>query len=162
MLVNTPKQLSMWMINNISYVRGDEDQWFLNSPQETYNQKIGQCYDQSWFAYNYLVKLGYKTKIYYWVAYDPISLDGTTHMFVTYENNNKLFYFENAWTNNAGIHGGFNDINDIVKYTKTLISNEPDFNKFSKLYFIRIHPSDIYNGMTFSEFQSIAQRKLKI
>lgn len=159
--IQNPTELSEWMMKNITYGRGDEDTWTLNSPQNTINEKVGQCYDQAILAYEWLKSNDYRPMLYYWVAYNDKTLDGTTHMMVVYRDDG-LKYFENAWENNAGLHSGFDSIKSIKEFTKKLIRKEHDFKEFNKLFFTKIDRNQLSYGMSFDEFQSIAQEKLDV
>lgn len=91
--------------NNNSYTIVDEtfsDNYILQSPKETLKNKIGVCWDQVELE-RYLFKgNNWNIKTYFIVNYDNDKCP--THTFLTFEKNNKFYWFEHAWEKFRGIH----------------------------------------------------------
>ena len=73
----------------------------LQSPQEVIENKIGVCWDQVELERYYFK--GYQNiKTYFIVHYDNDKCP--THTFLTYQKDNKYYWFEHAWEKWKGIH----------------------------------------------------------
>lgn len=93
--------LSKWMKRNIKYSNMTK----LMSPEELVNKKSGCCHDQVLFELTALRALGYRPKA--WFVYEGTSdgKGGETHSYITFtDKDGKLYWFENAWSDMAGIH----------------------------------------------------------
>ena len=93
--------LSKWMKRNIKYSNMTK----LMSPEELVNKKSGCCHDQVLFELTALRALGYRAKA--WFVYEGTSdgKGGETHSYITFtDKDGKLYWFENAWSDMAGIH----------------------------------------------------------
>ena len=94
-----------WMHKNIKY----KSTGIYHSPEETIKSKSGDCHDQAELAYKCLNALGYSAgKLFLVEYYDYNKPGGKTHTLTYFRSNsindNKVFWFENAWGNKAGIH----------------------------------------------------------
>ncbi len=103
-----------WM--DIKYRRNYSfDNWWgdyrLLLPKDVVKYKIGTCYEQALFAYEWLINHGYNSKII-WIQQYKI----TTHSFVVYETEKGWMYFEHSWFPYRGIKGPFRTVNAIVTY----------------------------------------------
>lgn len=98
---NSDIDLYNWMHSNIKYSTYS----ILKTPNELYKEKCGSCHDQVLFEIDSLRRINGCTNIKGWfiIEYND-DKGGETHSVVTYTKNNKNYYFENAWKNNAGIH----------------------------------------------------------
>lgn len=111
-----PKALSSWMKKNVSYA----DYTTLKSPSETVKRGKGSCHDQVLLELEELRSMGYDPKATFFIEYSPKSSQGgTTHAFVTYEQNGKTYWFENAWGGQEGLHE-FNNLDEIKSYITKL------------------------------------------
>ncbi len=111
-----PKELSSWMKKNVSYA----DYTTLKSPSETVRRGKGSCHDQVLLELEELRSMGYDPKATFFIEYSPKSSQGgTTHAFVTYEQNGKTYWFENAWGGQEGLHE-FNNLDEIKSYITKL------------------------------------------
>ena len=99
---NKPKDLSDWMRKNIKYKQYTS----LMSADEVYNSKEGSCHDQVMFELKMLKMIPSCSNCRAWFVFehDGNGQGGETHSYVTYKQNGRLYWFENAWTPRAGIH----------------------------------------------------------
>lgn len=99
--LKTDDDLLKWMQKNIRYVNFTK----LKSAEEVFDSKTGSCHDQVMYELNELRKLGYKNvQVWFIMECTDQGQGGETHSAVTYEKDGKTYYFENAWSKNAGIH----------------------------------------------------------
>lgn len=106
-----PKELSSWMKKNISYTGYTT----LKSPEQTVKRGKGSCHDQVLLELEELQSMGYNPKATFFLEYTPeSSQSGTTHSFVTYEQNGKTYWFENSWGGQEGLHE-FNNFDEVKK-----------------------------------------------
>lgn len=130
----TPRELSNWMKSNIKYAQFKK----LESAEEVYHSKKGSCHDQVMFELHELSAMGYIPHAMFLIEYrEGSNQGGMTHSFVYYrDKTGQVYWFENAWTPNAGIHK-FNSIHDIKRYFKNAYKNKKfgNYNKFGNLKF---------------------------
>lgn len=95
------------------------DFYYLQDPEELLNSKCGVCWDQVELERYLFDKEGIVTKTYF------IYIDGEnylpSHTFLTYEKNNKCYWFEHSWDKYKGIHKYSNIdvlLNDVKKKFK--------------------------------------------
>lgn len=74
----------------------------LQTPNEVIKSKIGVCWDQVELQRYYFKGNSYNIKTYFLVYYDEDKCP--THTFLTFEKNNKYYWFEHAWKKFEGIH----------------------------------------------------------
>ena len=105
----------MDLMNNIEYGWLDKDKnkhsfadesfsnnYILQSPNEVITNKIGVCWDQVELERYYFKENAWNIKTYFIVHYDGDKCP--THTFLTYEKNNKFYWFEHSWERFKGIH----------------------------------------------------------
>lgn len=110
--INSPKELSNWMRKNISY----KHTGIFLSPEEVENNKYGDCHDQSYFEYKKLKEMKYSCGRLFMVEYSSWNAPGgATHTLCYYYDRGRVYWFENAWGNKAGIHGPYKSIEDLKK-----------------------------------------------
>lgn len=78
------------------------DNYILQSPKEVIKNQIGVCWDQVELERYYFKGNDYNIKTYFIVHYDDNKCP--THTFLTFEKNNKYYWFEHAWKKFRGIH----------------------------------------------------------
>ncbi len=110
--------------NNIKHIEVDNtfsDNYKLQSPQEIIKNKVGVCWDQVELERYYFKGNDWNIKTYFLVHYDGNKCP--THTFLTYEKNNKYYWFEHSWERFSGIYEYLNlkemllDIkNKFIKY----------------------------------------------
>ena len=137
MKFNTPEELSEYMKKKIKYHHPYGDSWTLMKPEEVIRAGSGNCHDQAYLEYDMLSSMGLKPKMWFMICYrgDKIYDAGMTHTIVTYEKKGKLYWFENAWADEAGIHGPYNNIKAIEREIWDKYPNEKT--EYPKFYFCR-------------------------
>lgn len=90
---------------NNKYMKVDDsfkDKYILQSPKDILKSKVGVCWDQveleRYFFENYVPSV--KT---FFIVYDDND-KCPTHTFLTFEKNNKFYWFEHSWEIFRGIH----------------------------------------------------------
>ena len=75
--------------------------WKHRNVEEILNDQISNCYESSFLVGEFLKLLGINYQKYLMGRYDNLAL---THMFITYEVDNKWYYFEHALRDFRGIY----------------------------------------------------------
>lgn len=91
--------------NNIKHYEEYElfsNNYILQTPKEVLENKIGVCWDQVEFERYYFENNNYNIKTYFIVHYDDDKCP--THTFLTFEKDNKYYWFEHSWERFRGIH----------------------------------------------------------
>ncbi len=88
----------------------------LKSPEYT-KRHGGFCHDQTFMELHELRKAGLKPKAMFLMEYNDDNQGGMTHSFAYYKKGRKTVWFENAWSDKAGLHE-FNSAGDIKKAFK--------------------------------------------
>lgn len=95
-----------WMDkDNKKHILVDEtysDNYILQTPNEIIKNKIGVCWDQVELERYYFKGNAWNIKTYFLVHYDGDKCP--THTFLTFEKNNKYYWFEHSWERFRGIH----------------------------------------------------------
>ena len=130
--IKTPKELLKFMSNNISYGYfgkngkiynfDDEDfnkkwkdEYILESSEDVLKNKIGTCWDQVEFERDWFSKHNYEFKTIYHQVILNYDNPYPTHTFLVYKENDKWYWFENAWDDQKGIHE-FNTFDELLKF----------------------------------------------
>lgn len=91
--------------NNIKHTIIDKnysDNYILQSPSEITKNKIGVCWDQVELERYYFKSNDWNIKTYF-IVYDDND-KCPTHTFLTFDKNNKFYWFEHSWKRYRGIH----------------------------------------------------------
>ena len=91
--------------NNYKHIFVDEtysEKYILQSPNEIIKNKVGVCWDQVELERYYFKANDWDIKTYFLVHYDGNNCP--THTFLTFEKNNKYYWFEHSWERFRGIH----------------------------------------------------------
>lgn len=141
--INTPEQLSNWMKSNIKYNHTGK----YKSADEVLETLSGDCHDQSEFESKVFSKLKIPHGKIFMMEYNKWPRGGTTHTCVYFKRKNKLYWFENAWNDEAGVHGPYlslkalkDDIQSLWKYS----------NGYDKLIFSSV--KNVKPGMNLNEY----------
>lgn len=120
-IFNSPEELNKWMKSNIRY----KDFSRLMSPQEVYDKKCGSCHDQVMFELYQLRKMNKSPKALFIIEYnnENTGRDNVTHSLVYYTDRNNIYWFENAWGGQEGIHK-FTNIKELKDKIKELHSKK--------------------------------------
>jgi hypothetical protein len=78
------------------------DNYFLQSPKQLLDTKIGVCWDQVELERRLFKNSKCELKTYFICHYDGDRCP--SHTFLTYVKNNKFCWFEHSWANFKGIH----------------------------------------------------------
>jgi predicted acetyltransferase len=113
-IINTPEKLYKLM-KDINYGWVDKDnnkyddvnktfaeKYILQSPNQVLENKIGICWDQVELERFFFEKFNLKYQSFFIVYYN--NMDCPTHTFITFERNNKFYWFEHSWEKYRGIH----------------------------------------------------------
>lgn len=76
--------------------------YILRKPKEIIKNKIGVCWDQVELERYYFKGNDWNIKTYFLVHYDNDKYP--THTFLTFEKDNKYYWFEHSWERFKGIH----------------------------------------------------------
>lgn len=133
-------------INNKKHTSVDNTfsiQYKLQSPEEVLTNKVGVCWDQVELERYYFEKTNYKYNTYFIAHYDNAKCP--THTFLTYEKNNKYYWFEHSWSKYQGIHE-YDSLNELLKdvrekFIHTELNN--NYNKTNLL--LREYTKPLYN-----------------
>lgn len=87
------------------------DNYILQSPKEIIKNRVGVCWDQVELERYYFKGNDYNIKTYFIVHYDNNRCP--THTFLTFEKNNKYYWFEHSWERFKGIHE-YNSLKDLL------------------------------------------------
>lgn len=119
--------------NNNRHTIVDEtysDNYVLQSPKEIIRNKVGVCWDQVELERYYFKGNDWNIKTYFIVHYDDDRCP--THTFLTFEKNNKYYWFEHSWGRFKGIHE-YNSLKDLLidvrdKFIKYELNNNHNKN----------------------------------
>ena len=115
------------------------------TPEEVFESRMGSCHDQVVFELAVLKALKYSPKALFFIEYNEgDNVGGQTHSFVYYRRGTKFYWFENAWGDQAGIHGPYKNVTEI----KNDIISKHDTKKYKKLQFASFKGKE---GMTLDE-----------
>ncbi|MDE7346958.1 MAG: transglutaminase-like domain-containing protein, partial [Muribaculaceae bacterium] len=109
-------KLLEWVIANIDY-DSDDQNWHLRTAAQLYMDKKGNCHDQSYFtalllhSWHQVSAVGQLFMVEYKEGQEQ---GGRTHTTTWYVDKGKYYWLETAWGNHTGIHGPFQDKDDIM------------------------------------------------
>ena len=98
----------------------------LQTPEELLKSKCGICWDQVELERAFLEKKKIKVKTYFIYVVDNENLP--SHTFLSFESNNKYYWFEHSWEKYQGIHEYDREIDLLLDVKKLFIKeyNEND------------------------------------
>ena len=146
--------------NKYILLRGDfRKNYYLQSPSELLESKIGLSIDQVELERELLGKLGLVLRTYY-IVYSDLDNE-ISHAFLVYKDNGKYYWIENAWYKYKGIHE-YDSQNELLadvgdKFIKLI--DKGDINK------IKLYSYDkVRYGINFNTFVSevINGKRVKI
>lgn len=154
-LYSSPEELQRWMINNIKYKEFTK----LMSHDEVLSTKSGSCHDQVIFEIEEFKKMKIKYNTLFLIEYTEENTNdhsNITHSLLYYELNNSIYWFENAWRDQAGIHK-FNSVKELKEKIINLhqTGHFGNYKKFPKLKIT--HFKNIDTG---SSLQDIVDKNL--
>ena len=142
-----------------SYVDNFKEIFYLQSPKQLLESKIGCCFDQVELERELISRLGVDCRTYF-ISYPDEELD-YSHAFLIYKDSKKYYWVENAWLKYKGLHiynskeELFDDVLD--KFVATI--PDGDFKKV-KLY---LYEKPRY-GISYSKFLNncMSNRSIKV
>jgi len=149
--IKSIKDFSSWMKSNIHY----SDYTHLMSAEEVYKNRRGSCHDQVIFEKSIFRKLfkNYKTGTIFFIEYnDDESTNAKTHSLLYYFHNNMIFWLENAWGDQQGIHGPFKSVKELKECIVKIHEKESSYKRYPKLEFTTV--KNVKHGMDLGEFVS--------
>jgi len=85
--------------------------YFVMSPEEVMKHKIGTCIDQTILAKKWFdEELPSITSKIVWVE----NYNNNDHMLLVFKIDGEWYWFEHAWGDKKGVHGGFKSIQEII------------------------------------------------
>ena len=90
--------------------------YYLMSPEELLNKKVGVCWDQVELERKLFKEHNIKNETYFIYIDDKKKLP--SHTFLVYYMNNKVYWFEHSWFDKKGIHE-YNNLNDLLNDVET-------------------------------------------
>ncbi|MBQ9019660.1 MAG: hypothetical protein IJ097_05060 [Bacilli bacterium] len=97
-------------------LQGFADNYMLQSPKELINSKLGVCWDQVELERFYFKERNIVVNSYFIVHYDDNKCP--CHTFISFEENNKFYWFEHAWKKHKGIKE-FNTEKELLNEVKS-------------------------------------------
>jgi len=132
------------MKSNIRYANFTK----LMSPEEVWNKGKGSCHDQCMFEDWAFSKMKIQHGKLFLIEYnDGEDTGGRTHTLLYYKENNKIYWFENSWEGQIGIHGPYNSMNELKKDVETKMLKD---SKYKNVEFAKV--KNIKVGMTLGEY----------
>ncbi|MBQ9318466.1 MAG: hypothetical protein IJR82_02410 [Bacilli bacterium] len=126
-MIKTPKDLLKimsefdykWMDKNGNFhddiTPNMYEEYSLMNPEEVLKYKCGICVDQTEFERDWFSKHNFKHKV---MTIQIIREDTAPgHTFLIYKDNNKYYWFENAWYDERGIHE-YNSYEELIEDIK--------------------------------------------
>ena len=100
--------------------------YYLQTPDELLKTKCGVCFDQVELERNLFEKNNINVNTYFLCTYDEDMLP--SHTFLTYEKNNKFYWFEHSWGVYKGIHE-YNSLTELLLDVKEKFITSHNANK---------------------------------
>ena len=106
--------------------------YYLQTPEELLKSKCGVCWDQVELERELFKKKNIDVKTYFIYIVENDMLP--SHTFLTYEENNKVYWFEHSWGEYKGIHE-YNDLKELLNDVKNkFIKSHKEVNPNSPLF----------------------------
>ena len=109
------KNNKVYMPNDPNFDKDWKDNYILENASDILSTKVGNCFDQVEFERNWFENNNYEYKTIYNQVLLNYDNSYPTHTFLVYKENNKWYYFENAWEDMKGIHE-FNTLEELLEY----------------------------------------------
>lgn len=126
--------------NGINIINSDLKKWddefnnfyYLQTPDELLESKCGVCWDQVELERKLFQNNNFKIKTYFIYIIDKDMLP--SHTFLTYEENNKYYWFEHSWYSYKGIHEYENEDELLSDVRKKFLEEQGYNHKKCSLY----------------------------
>jgi len=143
---SSPESLNYYM-SDFEYKEFDR----LMSPVQVFEQESGSCHDLAIFENYELSIMGLDTVAKFLIAVDDIGQGQETHSFVYYFNDDKVYWFENAWTDFSGI----NEFDSEEELLAFVIGEFSARNLGMTIYIADLIPREHRVGETLNQFVDI-------
>ena len=133
MLTQSVPEASKWLQENIHY----SDFSNLKSPNKVIDDGSGSCHDQAALQKNILKKMGKRANNMFFVEHNNReNIGGATHTLTYYKDTDgKIYWLENSWGGQEGLHGPFNSVDDLKIHIRELHKKEPSAKRFPNMTF---------------------------
>lgn len=155
--------------------------YYLMSPEELLNKKVGVCWDQVELERKLFEESNIKNETYFIYIDDKNNLP--SHTFLVFYMNNKVYWFEHSWFDEKGTHE-YNNLNDLlndveIKFVKSRENevekgldvhihkyNKPNYNiSCDEFYNYILTQKEVFNfkieNATINDLERIKKYKLK-
>lgn len=135
-----------------------QNDYILQSPKEVIKNKIGVCWDQVELERYYFKNYVKNVKTYF-LVYDGGD-KCPSHTFLTFEKNNKYYWFEHSWERFRGIHE-YNSLKDLLLDVRDKFISVELHNDYKKLFLLlheytkpkyHIGTQEFFNHCDFSDY----------
>lgn len=139
----TPRRIFDWVVNNIDY-SGFICLWKLQSPEELFINRAGNCHDQAVFMTSLLKFANIDVHSMLCVEFNQSSIySGETHTVVYYTDTDGMIYWlETTWMDHIGIHGPYKNMSELKDDVVKLFDDGDD--EFDGVSFAEDDASVIY------------------
>ena len=126
--------------NNLNIIDNDIEKWdnqfddfyYLQTPEELLKTKCGVCWDQVELERELFQKENINIKTYFIFIEDKNMLP--SHTFLTFENENKYYWFEHSWDKYKGIHEYNSELNLLSDVINKFQKDHPEVRENAPLY----------------------------
>ena len=140
-------------------LEGFSENYLLQKPEELIKSKLGVCWDQVELERYYFKEKGIDIKSYFIVYYDNKRFP--CHTFISFEDNNKFYWFEHAWEKHKGIKE-FNTLEELLKEVKEKFIELELKNEYDKDYLVIYNYSKPNKKLDTLEFYHHCEKGKKI
>ena len=140
-------------------LEGFTEKYLLQKPEELIKSKLGVCWDQVELERYYFKEKGIDIKSYFIVYYDNKRFP--CHTFISFEDNNKFYWFEHAWEKHKGIKE-FNTLEELLKEVKEKFIELELKNEYDKDYLVIYNYSKPNKKLDTLEFYHHCEKGKKI
>lgn len=106
------------------FSRNFKELFYLQSPKQLLESKVGCCFEQVEFERELISKLGADFRTYF-MMYPDDNID-YAHTFLIYKDSKKYYWLENAWIKYKGVHMYDSKDDLLIDVTKKFIDTIPD------------------------------------
>ena len=136
-----------------------ENKYLLQTPQELMKSKVGVCWDQVELERYYFKEKGIEIKSYFIIYYDNKRFP--CHTFISFEDNNKFYWFEHAWERHKGIKE-FNSEKELLKEVKEKFIELELNGKYDEDYLVIYNYSKPDKKLGAREYYSYCEKGIKL
>ena len=135
------------------------ENYLLQMPEELIKSKKGVCWDQVELERYYFKEKGIDIKSYFIVYYDNKRFP--CHTFMSFKDNNKYYWFEDAWEKHRGIKE-FNSEKELLEEVKKHFIELELNNEYDKDYLVIYNYPKIDKKLNTLEFYRYCEKGIKM